>query len=1234
MVEDFEGYQDFIASEPVGDGSSETSSNSQNSLDPENISEQQKEIRRDIIKFLESVETGQEGGQVESEDMFSALQQFRGKVHSSLEKEWINKIQDYISSEDIQVTEEQEELANEIATKLFEGFDLTEEQREYLNNLTGREMVGLGGLIWSGIYGGIEAQGQITNINPSIKAKDLFTKFYKDPVSMLAMGNIIYKAIQDFEDGVDASEVLALVSQGSVSLYSGVQFVDSFIQAKKGSTDIKSFFTALKENYWNSNISKTYSYSVNLDTMVVSDAIEGTMDVLDNKIQLGGLNGNYKSLKSGGVVNNIPDKPQVNIPDLPDAPKPKTSNFKARAMGAFAVATDLAWTASALEDVITAGADVKPSQIMNLVGAIITTAGDCIAMAGPVGQIVGTIVSGVGSLVAAAGGLADLSSDSSPAEVGRAVGNFFLSLCPLAPSIESIEKAEDMRKLRDGADNDIDRIIYSALYKIAALDATPLINLMHFVYDGEIREDARDDLMDQYGNFDNMMERYIISDSEFQNNINNAHDFLKNNAHTIHTQYLTAYLTPGQIAEIFENQIYYKNGYDIRSIQDNLKVRGEFINGGYKLEEKAGVSVLPAGANLKNIDGREVLDTVSLGYGKGNKTITDQDGNIVENPRVIDTATQLSYSYNQLEMFSEEFKRLHSVEEEYTVWVKKDGPGYPVATQRTVPETKTRLVTDPKYKRFKCWIDLVDDISGIKEVVGDKWIEVEIPDPMIPYANITQKIRIPEMRRVEAINNRVITTISDIIFPNIDTKAGDDDVILTNIERVYSDGSDSVVRVKADGGSGFDILDMSQLKEYDGQNFDFKYSVQDNNFSFIRDVQEGRAYDLSFSNFEEIRLGNIHNKINIKENSDVNSSNPQEIRILAGNSRSNEMDFSNIKGKSLYFQGTLEGSNNIKGTANDDVLTIPTLEGKSKGGFSEIYGMDGNDMIIGGDFQSSKGNKLYGGKGTDYIKGSGKNNWLYGGEGSDFLQGSDEDGTNILNGGIGDDIILSGKFGATLNGDEGNDTLIGNVGKDILNGGTGNDLLTGGDGEDTFIFSKDFGRDVIKDYQSIDKLIFDDSSEVSSIEDIEFIINEDESYLALVQDNNCIKINNWNNDINLNISIGSSSVDTNVIDTLVQNATTFDRYRDSILEEHIDLTTTGNNNPVQTQQPTISEPVVTTPTTTTTTPKSTTSTSSYSTPSYTSPSYSTQNQYTPIFSGYGYGDSYMSGDPYSGFQRI
>ena len=42
MVEDFEAYQDFIASEPVAGGSSEISSNWQNSSDPENISDQQK----------------------------------------------------------------------------------------------------------------------------------------------------------------------------------------------------------------------------------------------------------------------------------------------------------------------------------------------------------------------------------------------------------------------------------------------------------------------------------------------------------------------------------------------------------------------------------------------------------------------------------------------------------------------------------------------------------------------------------------------------------------------------------------------------------------------------------------------------------------------------------------------------------------------------------------------------------------------------------------------------------------------------------------------------------------------------------------------------------------------------------------------------------------------------------------------------------------------------------------
>lgn len=54
----------------------------------------------------------------------------------------------------------------------------------------------------------------------------------------------------------------------------------------------------------------------------------------------------------------------------------------------------------------------------------------------------------------------------------------------------------------------------------------------------------------------------------------------------------------------------------------------------------------------------------------------------------------------------------------------------------------------------------------------------------------------------------------------------------------------------------------------------------------------------------------------------------------------------------------------------------------------------------------------------------------------------------------------------TLNGGDGNDELLSGDGADILNGGSGDDLLVGGHGADSYIFSAGWGHDVIDEIQS------------------------------------------------------------------------------------------------------------------------------------------------------------------------
>jgi Ca2+-binding RTX toxin-like protein len=72
---------------------------------------------------------------------------------------------------------------------------------------------------------------------------------------------------------------------------------------------------------------------------------------------------------------------------------------------------------------------------------------------------------------------------------------------------------------------------------------------------------------------------------------------------------------------------------------------------------------------------------------------------------------------------------------------------------------------------------------------------------------------------------------------------------------------------------------------------------------------------------------------------------------------------------------------------------------------------------------------------------------IVGSPGIDLLNG-DLDETNVINGGAGNDDIMSGSGSDTLSGDDGNDTIDGADGNDTINGGAGNDTLTGGTGND------------------------------------------------------------------------------------------------------------------------------------------------------------------------------------------
>jgi Ca2+-binding RTX toxin-like protein len=85
--------------------------------------------------------------------------------------------------------------------------------------------------------------------------------------------------------------------------------------------------------------------------------------------------------------------------------------------------------------------------------------------------------------------------------------------------------------------------------------------------------------------------------------------------------------------------------------------------------------------------------------------------------------------------------------------------------------------------------------------------------------------------------------------------------------------------------------------------------------------------------------------------------------------------------------------------------------------------------------------------------------------------------TLTLNGLGGNDTVdaaslPAGLIGLVLNGGAGNDTLVSGSGNDLVNGGTGNDVLFGGAGDDTFPWNPGDGSDTAEGQGGFDTMLF------------------------------------------------------------------------------------------------------------------------------------------------------------------
>ncbi|MFK3771356.1 beta strand repeat-containing protein [Pseudomonas sp. NPDC089406] len=126
----------------------------------------------------------------------------------------------------------------------------------------------------------------------------------------------------------------------------------------------------------------------------------------------------------------------------------------------------------------------------------------------------------------------------------------------------------------------------------------------------------------------------------------------------------------------------------------------------------------------------------------------------------------------------------------------------------------------------------------------------------------------------------------------------------------------------------------------------------------------------------------------------------------------------------------------------DETGNTITWDGDTLGA---VYGGAGNDTLISGAF----GDSLDGRDGNDTLYGGLGNDSLQGGAGDDIVYG--DEGDDVIQGGVGNDTLYGGEGNDSMWGDEGDDIIYGGAGDDKLYSGDGlygNDILDGGEGND------------------------------------------------------------------------------------------------------------------------------------------------------------------------------------------
>lgn len=200
----------------------------------------------------------------------------------------------------------------------------------------------------------------------------------------------------------------------------------------------------------------------------------------------------------------------------------------------------------------------------------------------------------------------------------------------------------------------------------------------------------------------------------------------------------------------------------------------------------------------------------------------------------------------------------------------------------------------------------------------------------------------------------------------------------------------------------------------------------------------------------------------------------------------NTLRFKGIKPSDILVNGTDEYDATITIKGTNDTLVIKDFR-KSKEYRNYDLEIDGVKMHV--TDKDSPFRHIYGGNGDDVLKAVVDDSIMHAFGGDDTVYGSKEndviygnEGNDTVYAGNGNDFVYGGDDNDAIFGEEGDDIIYGDNGDDILDGGAGNDILYGGAGNDTYVFSRDYGTDVIDDSEGTSTVKLADDLTLSDIE--------------------------------------------------------------------------------------------------------------------------------------------------------